>query len=110
MKALGLLIGITLLSSAAHAQNSAMARMIETQNKDYCRILLTYDTGESEVIPVENFKIFGGSEASNASLIANQKAMLKLINDMSAKGYKATSINSSAEAAILYTAVLFTKE
>ena len=109
MNKLLLLIWFLMVGSMAFAQSSkhATARIVESQNKKLSRIVLVYETGESEIIPLSAFQFFG-NDIDN-TLIDNQKTINKLINDMAEKGYQVAEMNTTGEA-FFYTLILFTKQ
>lgn len=95
----------------ANAQTSkqATARIFESQNKNLSHIVLVYETGESEIIPLENWKLLGSTSSTNEVLINNQKTINKLLNDMTEKGYELTKMTSTGES-FLYTFIVFTRK
>lgn len=93
----------------AQSNRQATARIFETQSKELSRIVLVYETGESEVIPLKNLKFFGSASSTNKILIENQKTINKLLNDMSEKRYEISKMTSTGED-YLYTFIVFTKK
>lgn len=93
----------------AQSTKQASARIFESQNKNLSHIVLVYETGESEIILLENWKFLGSVSSTNESLIKNQKIINKLLNDMSEKGYEISKMTSTGEA-FLYTFIVFTKK
>tara|TARA_R110002072_G_scaffold74154_1_gene175840 strand:- start:82 stop:417 length:336 start_codon:yes stop_codon:yes gene_type:complete len=106
---LTVIIAFMTLSVVSYSQSTARAtaRVFEAQNKKLSRIVLVYETGESEVIPLEPFKFFG-VDTDNV-LVENQKTINKLINDMANKGYEIEHVNTTGEA-FFYSLIIFKKE
>lgn len=97
------------LSAHAQTNKQATARIFESQNKNLSHIVLVYETGESEIIPLENWKLFGSASTTNEILIENQKTINKLLNEMTEKGYEISKITSTGEQ-FLYTFIVFTRK
>lgn len=94
----------------ANAQTSkhATARIFESQNKNLSHIVLVYETGESEIIPLENWKKFGSIYTANEILIENQKTINRVLNEMAEKGYEIAKMTSTVEL-FLCTFIVFTR-
>ena len=109
MKKFILMVGLIAFSISAYSQSAkrATARVFEAQNKKLSRIVLVYETGESEVIPLEPFKFFGVD--TDEILVKNQKTINKLINDMAGKGYEVEHVNTTGES-FFYSLIVFKKE
>lgn len=108
MKTLFAFLALVVFTTMAFAQSAqhATARVFEMQNAKLSRIVLVYETGESEVIPLQGLKLFG---ANDQVLIDNQKAINAMINSMAGKGYNVESMSTSGEQ-YLYSLILFKKE
>ena len=108
MKTAFTVLAITLASIASFGQSAqhATARVFEMQNAKLSRIVLVYENGESEVIPLQALKLFG---ANDQVLIDNQKAVNDMINSMAEKGYNVESMSTSGDQ-FLYSLILFKKE
>jgi hypothetical protein len=100
--------GLCLFSLAGYAQSAkrATARILEAQNAKISKIVVVYENGESEVIPLEPFNFMG--VGLDKILVENQKTINKLINDMAEKGYEVEHINSSGDT-YLYSFIIFKK-
>lgn len=111
MKRLLLLLAFLCFTATSQAQTikQATARIFESQSKELSRIVLVYETGESEIIELENFKMLASSSSTNEVLIENQKKINKLFNDMAEKGYEISKMTTTGEV-FLYTFVVFTKK
>jgi hypothetical protein len=109
MKKLITLLALVLISTSIYAQTTsrATARIFEAQNKKLCRIVVVYEDGESEVIPLEAFK-FMGVDADDI-LVANQKTINKMINDMGVKGYEIEAMTTTGET-FFYSMIVFKKD
>jgi hypothetical protein len=100
-----------LLAVGAYAQKAprqATARIFESTVKDISRIVMVYETGESEIIPLQSIKILGGMDAMNQVLVENQKTINKMLNNMDAKGYDLSHITNWGENSYI-TFIVFTK-
>lgn len=93
----------------AQTNKQATARIFESQSKELSRIVLVYETGESEIIPLQNWKLFGSASSTNQILIENQVVINKLLNDMVEKGYEITHLTNTGDS-YLYTFIVFTKQ
>lgn len=102
---------LLLVAYSAHAQKAprqATARIFESTIKDISRIVLVYETGESEIIPLQSIKILGGVDAMNEVLVENQKTINKMLNNMDSKGYDLSHITNWGENSYI-TFIVFTK-
>lgn len=101
--------GLVALSLTGYSQTAkrATARVFEVQSKKLSRIVLVYETGESEVIPLEPFKFLGVD--TDKMLVDNQKTINKLINDMAEKGYEVEHVTTTGES-FFYSFIVFKKE
>ena len=108
MKSTLTILAIVLSSMATFGQSAkhATARVFEMQNAKLSRIVLVYEDGQSEVIPLQALKLFG---ANDQVLIDNQKAVNDMINGMAEKGYRVESMSTSGDQ-FLYSLILFKKE
>jgi hypothetical protein len=106
-----LLTAIIMLSAsaAALAQSYATARIFESQAKDLSRIMLMYEDGTSELIPLQAMRWMGGAASVNEVMTANQKSINTLLNTMQAKGYKVESQSTAMLDAVIYTLIVFRK-
>jgi|GEM_PF-5631163 len=100
---------LLLISAGIRAQSvqHATARIFEAQSKKLSRIVLVYETGESEVIALQAFTFLGVN--MDDVLVENQKTINKLINDMAAKGYDVEQMNTTGES-FFYSFILFGKK
>ena len=99
----------TLQGYSQDTPGHATARIFESSAKGLSRIVLVYENGESEVIPLNNWKFLGTAGSNNKLLIENQVTINKMINDMSQKGYEVSKMTASGES-IFYTLILFSKK
>jgi len=99
---------VTVLANA-QVSKQATARIVEGHTKEYSSIVLTYETGESEIIPLEYWKQLEKVQVMNASIIENQKIINKLINDMAEKGYEISTMTGTTQAYYLNLFIVFTK-
>jgi len=94
MKRISTILGLILcLTSFSWGQSIITARIIEYSNKgDFSRIIVVYETGESEVIPLQPAKIQWPGDKSNEGLIANQKIINEFIHKVESSGYQLVEI------------------
>ena len=106
------ILAILIMTIIANAQSNfkqASARIFESQSAELSRIVLVYENGESEVIPLKNWKLFESVSSTNDILIANQKTINKFLNDMDSKGYEISQMTTTGEG-FLYTFIIFTRK
>lgn len=108
-KLIALISSLFLFTGITYAQGQATARIFETQSAKLSRIVVVYENGESEVIDLKNWKLFGSTSSLNETLIDNQKAINKFLQTMTDKGYKLTKMTSTGES-FIYTFMVFEKE
>lgn len=94
---------------SALAQSYATARIFESQAKDLSRIMLMYEDGTTELIPLQAMRWMGGAASVNEVMSSNQKQITTLLNTMSGKGYKVDSQSSAMMDAVIYTIIVFKK-
>jgi len=93
----------------ALAQSYATARIFESQAKDLSRIMVMYEDGTTELIPLQAMKWMGGAASVNEVMSSNQKQITTLLNTMSGKGYKVDSQSTAMLDAVIYTIIVFRK-
>ena len=98
-----------MICASAQTGKHATARIFESQTKKLSHIILVYDTGESEIIPLQLWQPQRSMASKAENLIDNQKTINKLLNDMAEKGYEITEMTSSGETT-LYTFIVFTRK
>ncbi len=99
---------LTSMVIQAQTGKQATARIFESQSKELSRIVLVYETGESEIIPLQHWKLFGSASSTNQILIENQVVINNLLNDMAQRGYEITHLTNTGDA-YLYTFIVFTR-
>ena len=104
-----LLLTIHTSISAQNLKKKATARIFESQSKTLSKIVVVYETGESEVIPLLNWKLLGGVKEIDEVLISNQKTINLFLNKMNEKGYNITLLSSTGESYV-YTFIVFEKQ
>ena len=108
---IGLFVLIVISAQAQSVNKYATARIFESQSKELSRMVLVYETGESEIIPLKNWKpSFGSALSNNDILIENQKVITQYLNKMSEKGYEVTNMTSTGDPTYLFTSIVFTKK
>ena len=105
---IGLLVFMA-ISAQAQKNVYATARIFESQSKELTRMSIVYETGESEIIPLKNWKPFGKALSNNNILIENQKVITKHLNKMSEKGYEVKNMTSTGDPTYLFTSIIFIK-
>jgi len=103
---------VFLLTGVSFAQSNskqASARIFESQSAEMSRIVLVYENGESEIIPLKNWKFMATASSTNSILIDNQKTINQFLNDMDSKGYEISHMSTTGEN-YLYTFILFNKK
>ena len=99
------------LSSHAQINKQATARIFESPSKELSRIVLVYETGESQIIPLRNWRQLAGSTSfTNEVRVDNQKTINQLLNDMGEKGYRVLEMSNSIDTNFIHTFIIFTKE
>ncbi|MCK5027996.1 MAG: hypothetical protein KAR57_00075 [Bacteroidales bacterium] len=107
---IGLFVLIAISAQAQKINKYASARIFESQSKELSRMVLVYETGESEIIPLKNWKAFGNALSNNDILIENQKVITEHLNKMSEKGYEVKNMTSTGDPTYLFTFIVFTKK
>lgn len=103
------LLLLTLYANAQTNVKQATARIFESQSAELSRIVVVYEDSTSEIIPLQNWKLFGGVASTNNILIENQKTINQFLNNMNSKGYELTKMTATGEA-YLYTFIVFTRK
>lgn len=100
---------MTLIANAQSNVKQATARIFESHSADLSRILFVYENGESEVIPLKNWKLLGSASSMNDIFIENQKTINTLLNDMNSKGYEVSNMSTTGEG-FLNAFIIFTRK
>lgn len=82
---------------AQSGQKLATARIIEGSSVELSRMVIVYETGTSEVIPLKNIKLFSGTASAAEVLLENQTVITRVLNEMSAKGYELMQMSGGGE-------------
>jgi hypothetical protein len=74
-------------------QNHAVAKIMETGNPKLSRILVSYDNGTTEVVPLNAFLQKGTPEKDNDALLDNMKIVANFYDTMEKRGYEIVTVS-----------------
>lgn len=86
---------LSLFFFTSEAQNFAIAQVIYGTNDNTTRIVLTYDTGEFEVIPLKRYEPLINPDKWDTVVSESSKSKLDILNRMKSEGYELTGAVSS---------------
>jgi hypothetical protein len=84
-------------ANAQSGQKMATARIVEGSSVELSRIVIVYETGTNEVVPLKNIKLFSGTASAAEVLLENQTVITRVLNEMSAKGYELVQMSGGGE-------------
>ncbi len=102
--------GFFVLSASAQVSSKfATARIIEAPAIRTSAILVVYETGENETIPLNKLESFVKEEKAYTAMIENQKIINQFLGKMAAKGYEIKNMTTTGDS-FQYTFLIFEKK
>lgn len=109
LRLFSLLFVLILTSEYALPAQVATARIMESDDAKASRILMVFEDGTSETIPLAPFRGFEGNAPASKAMTENQQTISAFLNKRLEEGYLISDIDTEINGWRMYSFIVFEK-